>query len=70
MNRQRRRRGRGRERHFRVEAIPKQSPDLHKLAQVFLGMAVTRAEHDPRIDGEAPADPCSGSGSDGDCELE
>lgn len=36
--------GRLRERDFRVEAVPRQSPDLHKLAQVFLGMAVARAE--------------------------
>ena len=42
MNRsQRRKRGQGRQ--FRVEAMPRQTPDLHKLAQVFLGMAVARA---------------------------
>ncbi|CCH78447.1 DNA-binding domain-containing protein, AraC-type (modular protein) [Nostocoides japonicum T1-X7] len=35
---------RGHERRFRVEAVPRQSPDLHKLAQVFLGMAVARAQ--------------------------
>jgi hypothetical protein len=51
MNRQRRRK-RARERRFRVEAVPRQSPDLHKLAQVFLGMALARAEED-----RAPAEP-------------
>lgn len=44
MNRQQRPRGERRGRHFRVEAMPRQSPDLHKLAQVFLGMAVARAD--------------------------
>lgn len=43
MNRAQRRR-RGRERRYRVDAVPRQSPDLHKLAQVFLGMAVARAQ--------------------------
>ncbi len=43
MNRRERRR-RGRDRRFTVEAVPRSQPDLHKLAQVFLGMAVGRAK--------------------------
>ena len=39
MNRQERR-SRRKDRHFRVEADPRSQPDLHKLAQVFLGMAI------------------------------
>lgn len=42
MNRAQRRK-RGRDRQFRVDVVPRQTPDLHKLAQVFLGMAVARA---------------------------
>ena len=57
MNRQRRRK-RARERRFRVEAVPRQSPDLHKLAQVFLGMALARAEeHNAAADADAPDAP-------------
>lgn len=56
MNRQQRRR-RGRDRRFRVEAVPRQSPDLHKLAQVFLGMAVARAEEDRRVATRLPPSP-------------
>ena len=44
MNRPTRRR-QARERHFRVEAVPRGSPDLHKLAQMFLGMAMARAQN-------------------------
>ncbi|GAB2514541.1 hypothetical protein GCM10027064_10520 [Microbacterium petrolearium] len=43
MNRQERR-SRRKDRHFRVEADPRSQPDLHKLAQVFLGMAIARAK--------------------------
>jgi len=53
MNRQQRRKLDRKQRHFRVEAVPRQSPDLHKLAQVFLGMAVARAEQTGRHDGGA-----------------
>lgn len=48
MNRAQRRK-RSRERQYRVEAVPRQSPDLHKLAQVFLGMAVARTEGDRQV---------------------
>jgi hypothetical protein len=37
-----------------VETVPRQSPDLHKLAQVFLGMAVARAESETQR-GKDPA---------------
>ncbi|MFH5211151.1 hypothetical protein [Antrihabitans spumae] len=33
-------------RDYRIEAEPRQSPDLHKLAQLFIGMARARAEQD------------------------
>ena len=45
---------RPRERDLRVETVPRQSPDLHKLAQVFLGMAVARAESETQR-GKDPA---------------
>ncbi len=56
MNREQRRK-RGQDRRFRVEAVPRQSPDLHKLAQVFLGMAVARAEEDRRTTTPPPVTP-------------
>ena len=37
-------RRRGEDRRFTVEAVPRSQPDLHKLAQVFLGMAVSRSK--------------------------
>lgn len=33
-------------REYRIEAEPRQSPDLHKLAQLFIGMARARANQD------------------------
>lgn len=39
-------RRRGEDRRFTVEAVPRSQPDLHKLAQVFLGMAISRAQAD------------------------
>lgn len=33
-------------RDYRIEAELRQSPDLHKLAQLFIGMARSRAEQD------------------------
>ncbi|HIW63662.1 MAG TPA: hypothetical protein H9881_14495 [Candidatus Stackebrandtia excrementipullorum] len=32
-------------RDYRIAAEPRQSPDLHQLAQLFIGMAVARTEH-------------------------
>ena len=56
MNREQRRRH-GADRRFRVEAVSKQSPDLHKLAQVFLGTAVARAKDENRAVTPPPASP-------------
>lgn len=33
-------------RDYRIEAELRASPDLHKLAQVFIGMAQSRARHE------------------------
>ncbi len=70
MNRQQRRKQGRKDRHFRVEAVPRQSPDLHKLAQVFLGMAVARAEQTGRRDGEARSDGCGSPESEDNREVE
>ena len=35
-------------RTYRVEAEPRTSPDLHKLAQLFIGMAFARADDERR----------------------
>ena len=32
-------------REYRIEAEPRQSPDLHQLAQLFIGMALARTDH-------------------------
>ncbi len=43
-------------RDYRIEAEPRQSPDLHKLAQLFIGMARARAQQDrtrPATDADA-----------------
>ncbi|TQL58571.1 hypothetical protein [Rarobacter faecitabidus] len=40
----RRERRRGEDRRFAVEAVPRNQSDLHKLAQVFLGMTISRAQ--------------------------
>lgn len=60
------RRRRGQERRYRLEAVPRQSPDLHKLAQVFLGMAVARAQAGdaPTRANEDGAAPEPGEGSE------
>lgn len=33
-------------RDYRIEAQPRESPDLHKLAQLFIGIARARADQD------------------------
>lgn len=33
-------------RNYRIEAEPRETPDLHQLAQVFIGIALSRAEQD------------------------
>ncbi len=52
----RRARRRGEDRRFTVEVVPRNQPDLHKLAQVFLGMAISRAQADDEAARDA-ADP-------------
>lgn len=42
-------RRRGEDRRFTVQAVPRSQPDLHRLAQVFLGMAVSRAQADDDV---------------------
>lgn len=52
-------------RDYRIEAEPRETPDLHKLAQLLIGMARSRAEQDrarPAPDTESPAPgPCRDS---------
>ncbi|WP_420734273.1 hypothetical protein [Brevibacterium luteolum] len=43
-------------RELRVEAQPRETPDLHRLAQVFIGMALDRARP-PHTDQQAGDDP-------------
>ena len=54
-------RRRGEDRRFTVEAVPRSQPDLHKLAQVFLGMAISRAQTGddaaPDSDDPGPSEP-------------
>ncbi len=54
-------RRRGEDRRFTVEAVPRSQPDLHKLAQVFLGMAISRAQTGddaaPDADVPGPSEP-------------
>ena len=33
-------------RDYRIAAELRETPDLHRLAQLFIGMAMQRAEHD------------------------
>ena len=46
-------------RNYRIVAEPRTEPDLHKLAQLFIGMAFARAdsEHAKRGDSTRSADP-------------
>lgn len=52
-------------RDYRIEAEPRETPDLHKLAQLFIGMARSRAEQDrarPAPNNVSPAPgPCRDS---------
>lgn len=59
-------------RDYRIEAEPRQSPDLHKLAQLFIGMARSRAEQDrttPAMDADTVS-PISEQCRDGEVESE
>lgn len=51
-------------RDYRVEAELRSSPDLHKLAQVFIGMAQARArqEHQETAGQESPPKHPGGQG--------
>lgn len=51
-------------RDYRVEAELRPSPDLHKLAQVFIGMAQARAhqEHQENAGQESPPEHTGGPG--------
>jgi hypothetical protein len=42
------------ERQFRAEAVMRPTPDLHRLAQVFLGMAIARAQDEKKTTPNAP----------------
>ena len=49
-------------RTYRVEAEPRATPDLHKLAQLFIGMAMQRAKRERPTKGRSssaarPAEP-------------
>lgn len=55
-------------RDYRIEAEPCESPDLHQLAQLFIGIALARAEKD-RVHHAPPPDP-RGSGPVGGGEVE
>ena len=63
MNRRERRRGE--DRRFTVEAMPRSQPDLHKLAQVFLGMAVSKSKAN---DAPTPDDADPGRSEPGNVE--
>lgn len=41
-------------RNYRVEAELRETPDLHQLAQLFIGIALRRAEHE-RLTQDAPS---------------
>ena len=50
-------------RSYRVEAELRETPELHQLAQLFIGMALARTDQDPPTRGgppPAPARGCSG----------
>lgn len=42
-------------RSYRVTAEPKQTPDLHKLAQLFIGMAQHRAQQQAQSAAATPS---------------
>ncbi|MDO5630052.1 MAG: hypothetical protein Q4G43_17200 [Mobilicoccus sp.] len=57
-------------RDYRIEAEPRQSPDLHKLAQLFIGMAHARADQDRTRAATDADDTQQGSGLCRDGEIE
>ena len=44
-------------RTYRVEAEPRTTPDLHKLAQLFIGMAFARADAERANQQTPPSSP-------------
>ena len=54
-------------RDYRIEAELRDSPDLHKLAQVFIGMAQARAANEHRAH-TAPQSPPAVDDADHDVE--
>lgn len=54
-------------RNYRVEAELRETPDLHQLAQLFIGMALRRAEHE-RLTQGAPSTTAPDSGDSGEVE--
>lgn len=44
-------------RTYRVEAEPRATPDLHKLAQLFIGMAFARADAERANQRTPPSNP-------------
>ncbi|MCL6422296.1 MULTISPECIES: hypothetical protein [Micrococcales] len=54
-------------RDYRIEAELRDSPDLHKLAQVFIGMAQARAANEHRAH-TAPQNPPAVDDADHDVE--
>lgn len=60
-------------RDYRIAAEPRQSPDLHQLAQLFIGMALARTEQhrpQPGTTGHAPPPGPRGHGPVGGDEVE
>lgn len=44
-------------RTYRIEAEPRTTPDLHKLAQLFIGMAFARADAERASQQTPPSSP-------------
>ena len=44
-------------RTYRIEAEPRATPDLHKLAQLFIGMAFARADAERANQRTPPSNP-------------
>ncbi|MFQ6484662.1 hypothetical protein [Brachybacterium epidermidis] len=60
-------------RDYRIAAEPRQRPDLHQLAQLFIGMALARTEHhrpEPGSTDHASPPHRHGHGSVGGDEVE
>ena len=51
-------------RNYRIVAEPRTEPDLHKLAQLFIGMAFARADDDRRNQQVPPPSPRQEAGGE------